>query len=239
MDWLLRRPKTKQEEHSGADPEMLVTVSDPASVASEAYRTLRTNLIYSGADDPPKVILITGPSLQTGKSTTCANLGVVMAQAGKSSIIVDCDLRKPALHKFFGVRNTYGLMNVIAHEGEPQEFWHEPLKGLHVLTTGPLPPNPTEVLSSQLVAGFLKRARRDFDYVLLDSPPTPFVSDPLILAPQADGALLVFDAQRTRKGSVRQAMQSLQTVGARVLGTVMTHVVAASRDSQYQQPDYY
>ncbi len=239
MAWLRRRPKTKQEERSEALPEMLVTVTEPTSVASEAYRTLRTNLIYSGADNPPKLILITGPSLQTGKSTTCANLGVVMAQADKSILIVDCDLRKPALHNVFGVRNTYGLMNVIAHQGEPQEFWHEPLKGLHVLTAGPLPPNPTEVLSSQLVAEFLKQARREFDYVLLDTPPTQLVSDPIILASQADGTLLVFDAQRTRKGSVRQAMQSLQTVGARVLGTVMTNVVAASRDSQDQRLGYY
>jgi capsular exopolysaccharide synthesis family protein len=239
MTWLLRRPKKKQEVQSEGPSWGLVTVTEPASAASEAYRTLRTNLFYSATDTPPKVILITSPSPRTGKSTTCANLGVVMAQAGKSTLITDCDLRKSAMHKIFGLRNTYGLMNVFAQEGEPQEFWHEPLKGLHVLTAGLQPPNPPEVLSSQLVAEFLKQMRREFDYVLLDAPPTQLVSDAVILAPQTDGVLLILDAQRTRKGLVRQAMHSLETVGARVLGTVITNAVAASRDSQYQELTYY
>jgi len=163
-----------------------------------------------------------------------------MAQAGKRTLVVDCDLRKSALHKIFGLRNTYGLMNVLAQEGEPQEFWHEPLKGLHVLTPGPLPPSPTEILSSRGVAGFLEQARREFDYVLLDTPPTtPLITDSVILAPQADGVILVVDVERTRKGSLRQAIQSLEMVGARFLGNVVTNAVAASRDSHYPPDGYY
>ena len=239
MAWPLRRPKKKRKGFSEGYSRELMTLTEPAGAVSEAYRTLRTKIFYSATDNPPKVILITSPSWRAGKSTTCANLGVAMAQAGKSTLIVDCDLRKSALHKFFGLRNTHGLMNVLAQEGEPQEFWHEPLKGLHVLPSGPLPPSPTEVLSSQLVAGFLEQARREFDYVLLDTPPTPLISDSVILAPQADGVLLVVDIERTRKGSLRQAIQSLETVGARFLGTVVTNAVAAGQDSHYPPAGYY
>jgi capsular exopolysaccharide synthesis family protein len=238
MVWPLRRPKKKREGFSEGHSLGLMTLTEPAGAVSEAYRTLRTKIFYSATDNPPKVILITSPSSLAGKSTTCANLGVVMAQAGKSTLVVDCDLRRSALHKIFGLRNTYGLMNVLAQEGEPQEFWHEPLKGLHVLTSGPLPPSPTEVLSSQLVAGFLEQARRKFDYVLLDTPPTPLVSDSAILAPQADGVLLVVDVERTRKGSLRKAIQSLEIVGAHFLGTVVTNAAAASRDSHYSPAGY-
>ena len=240
MVWPLRRPKKKREEFSEGHSRGLMTLTEPAGAVSEAYRTLRTKIFYSATDNPPKVILITSPSSRAGKSTTCANLGVVMAQAGKSTLVVDCDLRRSALHKIFGLRNTHGLMNVLAQEGEPQEFWHEPLKGLHVLTSGPLPPSPTEVLSSQLVAGFLEQARREFDYVLLDTPPTtPLISDSVILAPQADGVILIVDVERTRKGPFRQAIQSLEMVGARFLGTVVTNAVAASRDSYYPPAGYY
>lgn len=109
---------------------------DPYDGASEAYRTLRTNLFYSIADTPPKVIALTSPGPGEGKSTICANLGVVLAQADKKTLVVDCDLRKAVIHRIFGIRNINGLINVLVGECDLQDVWEEPLEGLKVLTVG-------------------------------------------------------------------------------------------------------
>ena len=206
----------------------LVTIIDPTSVPSEAYRTLRTSLFYTLVDTPPKVIVLTSPGPREGKSTTCANLGLALAQADKKTLVVDCDLRKPVVHKVFGVRNMRGLVNVLAGEHSLQETYQEPLTpNLKVLTTGLMPPNPAELLGSRHFAEFLGETREAFDYVLMDAPPVQLVSDPVILASQGDGVLLIFDAQNTRKGAVRQSIRSLDAVGGNVLGTVMNNVKAS------------
>jgi capsular exopolysaccharide synthesis family protein len=210
-----------------------VTTLDPKSVASEAYRTLRTNLLYSFVDRPPKVIVLTSAGPGEGKSTTCSNLGVALAQAGKDTVIIDCDFRKPVIHKFFGSRNLRGIVDVLVGEHTLEEVWTEPMEGLKVVTVGVIPPNPTELLGTRRLSDLLVGLRERFDYVLVDAPPVGLVSDPAILAVQGDGVLLVLDAQNTRKGSVRQAMRSLENVGANVLGTVMNNV-ELSRSGYYQ-----
>lgn len=185
---------------------------------------MRTNLFYALVDDPPKIITVTSPNPREGKSTLCANLGAVLAQADKNTLIVDCDLRRPVLHKTFGVRNIHGIVNVLVGEHSLEDVSQEPMQGLKVVTVGPLPLNPAELLSSKRFADFLEKVRKDFDYVLLDAPPTELVADPAIIAAQGDGVLLVFDVQSTRKGAVRRSVRSLEAVGANVLGTVMNNV---------------
>jgi len=217
----------------------LVTVLDPMSVAAEAYRTLRTNLLYALVDDPPKVMVLTSPGPGEGKSTTCANLGVVLAQAGKDTLILDCDFRKPVMHRFFNLRNLHGIVDILIGERQLQDVWMEPVEGLHVVPAGRIPPNPTELLGARRVSELLASLREEFDYVLVDAPPVGLVSDPAILATQGDGVLLVSDAQNTRKGSVRQAMRSMEAVGAKVLGTVMNNVDFAKSDSYYYGNTYY
>ncbi len=202
----------------------LVTLLDPTSVAAEDYRSLRANLLYALVDDPPKVIVLTSPNPREGKSTTCANLAVVLAQADKRTLILDCDLRKPVMHRVFDLRNIRGIVNVLSGQRGLKEVWQEPLSGLKVVTVGPVPPNPAELLSSGRFAEFLANVREDFDYVLIDAPPVGLVSDPLVLATQGDSVLLVMDAQNTRKGALRESMRSLEAVGANVLGTVMNNV---------------
>ncbi len=202
----------------------LVTLIDPTSVAAEAYRTLRTNLLYALVDNPPKVIVMTSPGPQEGKSTTCANLGIVLAQADKRTLILDCDLRKPVVHKVFGLRNIRGIVDVLVGQRRVEDVWQEPLLGLKVLPVGPLPPNPAELLSSRRFAEFIASVRKQFDYVLIDAPPIGLVSDPAVLATQGDGVLLVLDAQKTRKTALRESMRSLEAVGANVLGTVMNNI---------------
>ena len=216
--------RTRQDEESNHLRERLVTTLEPNSAGSEAYRSLRTNLIYAVVDKPPKVIVLTSPAPREGKTTVCANLGVVLAQANKRTIILDCDFRKPTVHKIFGIRNIFGVTDVVVGERSLPEVSQEIMAGLEVAPVGPLPPNPAELLSSQRFSELLVGLRREFDYVLVDAPPVEAVSDPLILASQGDGVFLVFDAQKTRKAAVQRSMRSLEDVGANVLGTVMNNV---------------
>ena len=223
----LQNGRKQKEAKNGNLSEHLVTVLDSTSAASEAYRTLRTSLLYASVDTPPKVIVVTSPGPSEGKSTTCANLAVVLSQADKSTLIMDCDLRKPVIHKIFELRNFAGVVDALVKNLDLSEIWHEPVPGLKVVTTGSMPPNPSELLSSKRFAQFVGQVRERFDYVLIDAPPVELVSDPAILATQADGVLLVLDAQNTRKGSLRQTIRSLEAVGANVLGTVMNRVKAS------------
>lgn len=217
----------------------LVTLSEPGGLAAEAYRTLRTNLFYALVDEPPRVIAVTSPGPGEGKSVTCANLGVVLAQAGKDTLILDCDLRKPAMHRTFGVRSLRGLVDVLIDNRSLDEVWYEPVANLKVLPVGMVPPNPSELLESRRFSELLAQMREEFDYVLLDAPPVGLVSDPLILATQVDGLLLVVNAQKTRKANVRRSMRSLETVEAKVLGTVLNNVNASRGGyAQYQSYTY-
>lgn len=227
---------SSQERRSHDDsPEDLVTVHDPNGVSSEAYRMLRTNLFYAVVDSPPKVIVLTSSSPREGKSTTTANLGVTLVQAGKSVLVVDCDLRRPRLHSIFGVHNATGLVDILTG-GEAEKVWREPIPGLRLICAGPPPPNPAELLSSRRLAEFLGEMRDRFDYVLVDTPPVG-VSDSAVLAANGDGVLLVLDSQNTRKGAVRQAVRGLQGVGANVLGTVMNNFeLTRGRNEPYNSP---
>jgi capsular exopolysaccharide synthesis family protein len=208
------------DSQSNGFPKELVTILDPAGVASEAYRILRTNLFYAQVDSPPKVIVLTSAGPGEGTTTTVANLGVTLAQAGKNTLILDCDLRNSRLHRMFGARNTKGLVDILIGTDNVQEVWQEPVSGLKLISTGPPPPYPAELLSSQRLVRFLDETRRVFDYVLVDTPPVG-VSESAVLAANGDAVLLILDPQRTRKGSLRRALHSLQGVGANVLGTLM------------------
>ena len=204
--------------------ESLVTVSDPGSSAAEAYRSLRATLLYAPLEPEPTLITLTSPGPQEGKSTTCANLGVVLAQVGKRVLVVDCDFRRPVQHKIFEVRNHFGVVDVVTGQHSVDDVWHEPLPRLHLLTVGSIPPDPTELLSSQRFAKFLWQLRQKADYVLVDAPPVGMVSDPTMLANQSDYVIMVLDAQRTRKASVRKSIRRLESVGGTVLGTVMNKI---------------
>jgi capsular exopolysaccharide synthesis family protein len=208
----------------------LVALTEPTSLAAETYRALRANLLYGFVDDPPRTIVLTSPGPGEGKSITSSNLGIVLAQADKNTLIVDCDMRRPAVHKIFGLPNAKGLIDLLSEELQPHEVWQKPLENLTVITTGLIPFNPAELLGSRRFAKFLSQARGEFDYVLMDASPLQLVSDPIILGSQADGVLLVFDARNTRKRAVMQSIRSLEAVGVNVLGTVMNGVRAAGQN---------
>jgi capsular exopolysaccharide synthesis family protein len=158
-----------------------------------------------------------------GKSTVCANLAVALAQAEKDVLLVDGVLWKPMVHKLFAIQNTRGLASVLMKQCASEEAWHEPAPNLKVLTAGPEPHDSSDLLASERFAEFMHRARESFDYVLVDAPPVDLISDTAMLAAHSDGVLLVIDAKKTRKRSVRQSVRSLEAVGVDVLGTVMTN----------------
>lgn len=215
---------TQTEMEHDSFLEGLVTVHDPGGAASEAYRMLRTNLFYALVDSPPRVIVLTSAGPGEGKSTTAANLAVALVQAGKSTLLLDCDLRKPTLHVLFGARNLKGLVDVLIGERKLEEVYQEQIPGLSLVTPGPPPPNPAELLSSRRLVEILRQARQEFEYVLVDTPPVGRVSDAAVVAANGEGVLMVIDAQRTRKRALKQAMHTLEGVGANVLGTVVNKV---------------
>jgi capsular exopolysaccharide synthesis family protein len=223
---LYSRAKTERTMANGSISDTLVTTLAPSSGAAEAYRYMRTNLQSTLAGTPAKVIVITSPGSAEGKSSVCANLGVVLAQSGKKTLVLDGDLRNPAMHEIFGLHNSYGIMDILLGERKLEEVQEEPLQslsGLKVLPVGSPPPDPAEVLGSARFSQLLADARESFDYVLVDSSPTNLVSDTITLAAKADGVLLVLDAQRSRKGDVWEAVRYLAAVGADIIGTVMNN----------------
>jgi capsular exopolysaccharide synthesis family protein len=227
---------SREGEKRNGFPGGLAAAQEPAGVDSEAYRILCTKLFYSLLDSPSKVIVLTSAGRHEGRTTTVANLGVALAQADKNVLILDCDLRNPALHKRFGSKNIRGLVNILVDGQHPQEVWQEPIPRLKMISAGPLPPNPMELLSSRRLTAFLEEMRQEFDYVLVDTPPVG-LSDSFVLAANGDGVLLIVHTQRTRKGALPQAVRDLQSVGANVLGTVMNSY-GAPKDDYYSNLRY-
>jgi len=205
---------------------------------AEAYRTLRTNLGFAGMDQPCRSILVTSCNPLDGKSTIVSNLAVVMAQAGNKVILVDCDLRKPLQHKVFQVENFQGLTNCILQRLDVEEVAHRGLvENLTVLTSGPIPPNPAEILNSERTRSLWKTLLEKYDYVFIDSPPVLAVTDASILSTQVDGAILVVRSGVTRKDLAREAKEQFAKANARLIGVVLNQVKMDAND--YYQYYYY
>ncbi len=208
------------------DPkDTLITLSDPRSPAAEAYRTLRTNLYFSALDRPIKTLVVTSAEPEAGKSTTLANLGVTLAQGGKRVILADGDLRRPKQHDVFGVSNARGLTTMLLEDAALQSppLVETGVPGLWLLPSGPLPPNPAELLGAakmeQVIAALCERA----DMVLFDAPPVIAVSDAAVLASKVDGVLLVVDAGRTRREHAQRAKAQLEKAHVRIVGAVLNN----------------
>jgi len=219
--------------------DALVTAAHPRSPISEAYRVLRTNLQFSSLDNPATTLLVTSAGPLEGKTTTAANLGVAMAQAGKRVILVDADLRRPVLHKIFDLPNAVGLTTMFIKDGLDIEEALSPTEvdGLRVLTSGPLPPNPSELLGSQRMESIIERLKDNADVILFDSPPVLAVADASVLATKVVGVLLVVDSGRARSDVCRKGKEALAQVGANILGVALNKVAAGS--AAYYYYHYY
>jgi capsular exopolysaccharide synthesis family protein len=201
----------------------LITLTDPRSPVSEAYRTLRTNLEFLSLDEPLRTLVVTSPGAEEGKSTALANLAVTLAQGGKRVILVDCDLRRPTQHTLFDLDNTAGLTTMMLDEAAQSDppLRETPVDGLRVLPAGPAPPNPAELLGSRRMKETMATLLEQADVLLFDAPPVLAVTDALVLAVQTDGVLLVVKAGGTRREHVEQAKERLERVNARIVGAVL------------------
>lgn len=209
-----------------------VVEKKPKSIVSEAYRTLRTNIQYSSFDKEIKAIVVTSAEAAEGKSTVSGNLALSFAQNEKRVIIVDCDLRKPSVHKNFKLSNLAGLSEVLIGKAKLEEVIQSRNENLDILTSGKIPPNPSEMLSSTAMTNLIEKLKEEYDVVILDSAPLGAVTDAQILSTKADGTILVVRAQRTNREAVIDAKNSLDKVGANIIGTVL-HAVENTRGKYY------
>ena len=201
----------------------LVTLTDTRSAQAEAYRRLRTNLEFSSLDHPLHTLLVTSAAPNEGKSETLANLGVISAQGGKRVLLLECDLRRPRLHEIFGLSNNSGLSTAVLDPHTPLPLQETEVPNLRVMTSGPLPPNPADLLASERMGAVLQALVEDADLVLLDAPPVIAVTDAALLAAKVDGVLLVVKAGQTKREQVQRAKDLLQKVNARLVGAAMTN----------------
>lgn len=220
------KKKTAKEDTAAG----LVAYNEPKSAAAEAYRALRTNIQFASPDSPVHTLLATSTSPDDGKSTTLANLAIAFAQAGAATVLIDADLRRPHLHRIFGLSNEAGLSTVVVEMGRAQNpalvdvpLQKTQIDNLQVLTSGPVPPNPAEILASQRMLELLNRLRGSVEYVLIDTPPIIAVTDAAVLASRVDGVLLVINAGKTRRDLAVKARDMLTQVNANILGVVLNN----------------
>ncbi len=196
----------------------------PKSIVSEAYKVLRTNIQYSAFDKEIKTIVVTSAQAEEGKSTVSGNLALSFAQIDKKVIIIDCDLRKPSLHKNFKISNLVGLSEILIGQSSLEDAVQRYNNNLDILPSGKIPPNPSEMLSSRAMGALIENLKNRYDIVVLDSAPVQLVTDAQVLSRKVDGAILVIRAQRTSKESAVEAGNLLNKVGANIIGAVLHSV---------------
>ena len=216
---------------------MFIVEKDPKSIAAETYKTLRTNIQYSSYDRDLQVLVVTSTQPGEGKSTTAGNTALSLAMDGKKVLLIDCDLRKPSIHKKFKLSNAQGLSEVILGRAKLGESIQHYNTTLDVLTSGKVPPNPSEMLGSENMKRLLKELKEHYDYIILDAPPVLAVTDAQILGTKADGVIFVVMAGRAKKEQIIQAKSQLDKVKAQIVGTVLNAV--DTKDSKNQYYYYY
>lgn len=215
----------------------LITHTNSKSPISEAYRTLRTNIQFSSVDKPIKTLMVTSSMMSEGKTTTITNLAETFAQAGNRVIIVDADLRRPRVHQVFGVSNQQGLTNVLAGQVDLKDVVKVAGSQINILTSGPIPPNPSELLGSTKMKELVQVLSDHYDIVVIDTPPVNVVTDAAVLSTLVDGVILAIASGKTEIESGKRALKSLEAVNANVLGAVMTMVPVTKKG--YYSYQYY
>lgn len=211
---------------------MFVVEKNPKSIAAEAYRSLKTNIQYSSFDKEYKTIVVTSSNPGEGKSTTSGNLALTLAEGESRVLLVDCDMRKPSMHKNFRVTNTYGIADILLQRKKVMDVAHMYNKNLSIITAGKVPPNPAEMLGSKAMSAFLEEMKEHFDYIILDTPPVQAVADAQILSTKVDGTIIVVRAGVTKKDDVYDTVNTLKKVNANIIGTVL-HAVDNSKNKYY------
>jgi capsular exopolysaccharide synthesis family protein len=232
--------RTKRRRGRRADPDIapeLIVHHEPMSALAEAARTIRTNLMFMSPDDPHKVILVTSAGPAEGKTTVACCIGIAMAHAGMRVALIDCDLRRPRLHRVFRLSSEAGVTSALLDDSLDDVICSTEIPDLSVVPAGPIPPHPAELFHTEKFRRVLASMRERFDRVIIDSPPVGVVTDPAVLSTLADGTVLVVRAHRTRREIARYAVRALQSVGGH-LGGVVLNAVDFSR-TEYKYSYYY
>ena len=213
----------------------LITKLNPRSLISEQYRTIRTNLQFAAVDQDLRSLVVTSSGPEDGKSVTTANLAVVYAQQGKKVLLIDADLRKPTVHYTFRLDNLQGLSTILVGESILEDSINSTdVENLDVISCGPIPPNPSELLASRRMELVLEQAKRLYDIVIFDTPPVLAVTDAKILANIVDGSLLVIRSTQTEIDAAKRAKETLETAHGKLFGTVLN-----DRDKKTSNYYYY
>jgi capsular exopolysaccharide synthesis family protein len=219
----------------GKESTALALIEDVRSPVTEAYRHLRTSLLLSSAGQPPKTILVTSSQPSEGKTTTAVNTAVILAQTGAEVLIIDCDLRRPRVHTHFNISNARGVTNYLSGETNTDDLLqpYDKLPNLKIMPSGPVPPNPAELLSSDEMRKLLNTVSERFTHIIIDSPPAISFTDASILSTMTDGVMLVVHGGKSSRAVVRRAKQQLLDVGAHIYGVVLNNVKLEGSNSYY------
>jgi succinoglycan biosynthesis transport protein ExoP len=213
----------------------LVMLTHPRSPASEAYRALRTNIRFASVGQPLSTLLVTSAQPGEGKTTVTANLGTALAQSGHQVVLIDADLRFPTLHRLFDLPNDIGLTDLLVGDIQNVEecIAQTEIDNLRLIVSGPIPPDPSELLESKQMRAFLEKAKKSAELIILDAPPALMATDAAVIASRVDGVILAIEAKRTSHEQARRAYEILQSVGARTLGVVLTKATTQSTGASY------
>jgi capsular exopolysaccharide synthesis family protein len=239
---LLAPPGALQKRNGHADsPELLINV-DGQSPLAESYRHLRTSVLLSSAGRAPKSLLVTSSLPSEGKTTTAVNTAISLAQTGANVVLIDADMRRPRLRSIFGLSERPGLSSILSSEITDAEMLallsRDDVTGLSVLTSGPIPPNPAELLGSDQMRRLIKVMQAEFTHLVVDSPPVNSFTDGVLISSMVDGVLLVVHGGKSSRHVVRRSRQLLHDVGAKIFGVVLNKVNLQSSDYYYYK-DYY
>jgi capsular exopolysaccharide synthesis family protein len=216
------------------DPRIIVH-NLPKSANAEAYRTIRSNIRFSSTDREIKSLLITSSGPEEGKSLTCANLAVAFAASETKVLLIDADLRKPNLHRIMNINKKDGLTNILSEHKDYKAFISRTeVSNLDVLSSGPVPPNPSEMLSSKAMKSLMEQLKSNYDIVIVDTPPVGLVTDAQILSTLVDGAILVVASEKAKVDSTRNARDLLKNVNSNILGVILNRVKKKEKVYYYE-----
>lgn len=234
---------SNSEEEDNKNTSELLIYSDPRSSLAEAYRQLRTSILLSTAGHAPKSLLITSSLPAEGKTTTAVNTAISLAQTGAKVLVIDADMRRPRLHSVFNVSNAAGLSSILASEMSDADIvataQFEPESNLYLLPSGPIPPNPAELIGSEQMVNLLRVMQNEFTHVVVDSPPIASFTDGVLVASLVDAVILVVHSGKSSRQVVKRSRQLLMDIGAKISGVVLNNVNLRSQDNYYYYQSYY
>lgn len=222
----LFRKNKNQDANTMETGVKMITVTDPTSVDTEQFNTIRTNIKFSNVDKDYKTLMVTSSNISEGKSTVSANIATTFAKQGLHTLLVDSDLRRPTVNATFGIDNPQGLSNYLSERNFDINsiIYKTSVKNLYVMPSGPIPPNPSELIGSKRMAELIKKLSEQLDLVIFDAPPVLSVTDAQIVSTNVDGTILVVRANKTEKAAVKEAVRLIKQVGGHIIGTILNDV---------------